>query len=75
MNRHFLDLDRVPAADLRQILTRSSELKAARVGKPKLFPDNDQPLDGKIVALIFEKPSTRTRISFDVERKPSSRGA
>ena len=66
MTRHFLDLDRVPAADLRQILTRASELKTARVGKSKLFPDIDQPLAGKIVALIFEKPSTRTRISFDV---------
>jgi ornithine carbamoyltransferase len=66
MTRHFLDLDRVPAAELRHILTRASQLKIARVGQSKLTPDNDQPLSGKVVALIFEKPSTRTRISFDV---------
>jgi ornithine carbamoyltransferase len=66
MTRHFLDLDQVPAAELRHILYRASQIKAAREGKSKLFPDEDQPLNNKIVALIFEKPSTRTRISFDV---------
>jgi len=66
MTRHFLDLDQVPAEDLRHILTCASQVKVARAGKSKLFPDTDQPLSGKIVALIFEKPSTRTRISFDV---------
>ena len=66
MTRHFLDLDQVPAEDLRHILTCASQVKVARDGKSKLFPDTDQPLSGKIVALIFEKPSTRTRISFDV---------
>ena len=66
MTRHFLDLDQVPAEDLRHILTSAAQIKVARAGKSKLFPDTDQPLSGKIVALIFEKPSTRTRISFDV---------
>jgi ornithine carbamoyltransferase len=66
MTRHFLDLDQVPAEELRNILIRASQIKAAREGKSKLFPDETQALDGKIVALIFEKPSTRTRISFDV---------
>ncbi len=66
MTRHFLDLDQVPAEELRSILTRAGQIKAARDGKPKLFPDENQSLDGKVVALIFEKPSTRTRISFDV---------
>ena len=66
MIRHFLDLDQVPAEDLRQILTRASQIKIARQGQSKLAPDTDQPLSGKIVALIFEKPSTRTRLSFDV---------
>ncbi len=66
MTRHFLDLDQVPAGELRRILTRASQIKAAREGKSKLFPDETQALSGKIVALVFEKPSTRTRISFDV---------
>ncbi len=66
MTRHFLDLDQVPAEELRHILDRSAEIKAARDGKPKLFPDENRALDSKVVALIFEKPSTRTRISFDV---------
>ncbi len=66
MTRHFLDLDQVPGDELRRIIARSSEIKAGRDGKPKLHPDAEQPLAGRVVALIFEKPSTRTRISFDV---------
>ena len=41
-------------------------MKDARVGLPKATLDADQPLAGHMVALIFEKPSTRTRVSFDV---------
>ncbi|MEM7506606.1 MAG: ornithine carbamoyltransferase [Pseudomonadota bacterium] len=63
---HFLDLDRVPADQLRAILADSATVKQAREGLPKLTPDTEQPLADRIVALIFEKPSTRTRISFDV---------
>ena len=66
MTRHFLDLDQVPAEELRHILTRSAQIKVAREGQSKLTRDTDQPLREKVVALIFEKPSTRTRISFDV---------
>jgi ornithine carbamoyltransferase len=66
MTRHFLDLDLVPPDELRRILTRSAQVKAARAGQSKLTLDADQPLAGKVVALIFEKPSTRTRISFDL---------
>ncbi len=63
---HFLDIDQVPAAELRAILEESVTRKALRNGQPKLTPDTDQCLRGRIVALIFSKPSTRTRISFDV---------
>jgi len=66
VSRHFLDLDQIPTAELRRILTRSGQIKAARNGKPNLFPDENQALADMVVALIFEKPSTRTRISFDV---------
>ena len=64
--RHFLDLDAVDPAALRSILDDSAAVKAARDGRPRLEPDADRPLENRIVALIFEKPSTRTRISFDV---------
>ncbi len=66
MTRHFLDLDQVSPPELERIIARAGEIKAARDGAAKLVPDAEQPLRGRIVALIFEKPSTRTRISFDV---------
>jgi ornithine carbamoyltransferase len=64
--RHFLDLHRVAAAELRAILTQAAAMKAARAGKPKGAVDDGAPLLGRMVALVFEKPSTRTRVSFDV---------
>ena len=64
--RHFLDLDQVAPEELRGILDTSRRVKDARAGLPKLTPDAEQPFKDRIVALIFEKPSTRTRISFDV---------
>ena len=64
--RHFLDLHTTAADALRGILDDAARMKAARAGRPRGTPDDEQPLAGRIVALIFEKPSTRTRISFDV---------
>lgn len=64
--RHFLDLHEVSATDLRSILGDSMARKAARKGKGHAAPDVDKPLQGKLLAMIFEKPSTRTRVSFDV---------
>jgi ornithine carbamoyltransferase len=64
--RHFLDLDTTPGDDLRGILTQAGEMKAVRAGQPKGAQDAGAPLADHIVALIFEKPSTRTRTSFDV---------
>ncbi|MEM9199661.1 MAG: ornithine carbamoyltransferase [Pseudomonadota bacterium] len=66
MTRHFLDLHRVEAGALRSILDQSRAMKTARAGQRRGMPDADAPLAGHIVALIFEKPSTRTRTSFDV---------
>ncbi len=64
--RHFLDLHTVPAEDLRGILTQAASMKTARCGLPRGTGDDGAPLAGRMVALIFEKPSTRTRVSFDV---------
>ena len=66
MTRHFLDLDQIPAADLRGIIDDARAVKDARAGQGRAAPDADQALAGKMVALVFEKPSTRTRVSFDV---------
>ncbi len=57
--RHFLDLDRFDRATLRNILAKGVAFKAGRA-------ENPRPLAGKTLAMIFEKPSTRTRVSFEV---------
>ncbi|SFR33633.1 ornithine carbamoyltransferase [Yoonia tamlensis] len=63
---HFLDIHTTPAEDLQAIIRNGRAIKDARKGLPKGTPDADQPLANHMVALIFEKPSTRTRVSFDV---------
>ncbi|GHC10995.1 ornithine carbamoyltransferase [Gemmobacter caeni] len=63
---HFLDIHTTSATDLRAMIDNARAMKIARAGRPKGTPDDDQPLKGRMVALIFEKPSTRTRVSFDV---------
>ena len=63
---HFLDIHRTDPDALRSMLTQAGAMKAARGDRPRGTPDDEAPLDGRVVALIFEKPSTRTRISFDV---------
>jgi ornithine carbamoyltransferase len=64
--KHFLDIHKTDPTDLRTIIDSAAAMKKARSGRLKGMPDDDQPLAGHIVALIFEKPSTRTRVSFDV---------
>jgi ornithine carbamoyltransferase len=61
--RHFLDLSEIPAGDLRRILDVASAIKA---GRRKGQPATEKPLAGKVLAMIFDKPSTRTRVSFDL---------
>jgi ornithine carbamoyltransferase len=63
MTRHFLDLADFSPAELRQILTISADIKAKRrKGQVAMH----RPLSGKMLAMVFDKPSTRTRVSFDV---------
>ena len=63
---HFLDIHQTAPTDLRFMIDQAKSMKDAREGKPKGALDENQPLAGRMVALIFEKPSTRTRVSFDV---------
>ncbi|WP_340646152.1 ornithine carbamoyltransferase [Phenylobacterium sp.] len=63
--RHFLDLWRLPPADLRAILADAKARKAARKGWTQGRVDADAPGAERTLAMIFEKNSTRTRFSFD----------
>ncbi|MEM9032873.1 MAG: ornithine carbamoyltransferase [Pseudomonadota bacterium] len=63
---HFLDIHTTTQGDLRSMIDGAAAMKSARAGKSKGAPDDELPLKGAMVALIFEKPSTRTRVSFDV---------
>jgi len=64
--RHFLDLSDHDSATLKAMIADARKRKQARAGLPKGRPDTDQPLNGKVLAMIFDKQSTRTRISFDM---------
>jgi len=57
--RHFLDLVDVPATELRRMIEHARAMKVKR-------RHGDHPLAGKTLAMIFERPSTRTRVSFEV---------
>jgi ornithine carbamoyltransferase len=61
--KHFLDLSDFNADDIRTVLDKAKSIKAARK-KGELA--KERPLVGKTLAMIFDKPSTRTRVSFDV---------
>jgi ornithine carbamoyltransferase len=61
--RHFLDLSEMQTAELRRILETALAIKKRR-RKGELAAH--RPLVGKVLAMIFDKPSTRTRVSFDV---------
>lgn len=63
--RHFIDLWQLEASELRAILDQAHEMKCARQGWPKGKIDDDAPLQGHTMAMIFEKNSTRTRFSFE----------
>lgn len=64
--RHFLDLHLLDEKTLRDVIENAKALKAARPAGGKVLVDAGAPLDGMILAMLFEKPSTRTRMSFNV---------
>ncbi len=66
MTRHFIDLADAGPDALRAMLDDARTRKQVRAGWPKGKPDIDRPLDGYVLAMIFEKNSTRTRVSFDI---------
>ncbi|HEX4159318.1 MAG TPA: ornithine carbamoyltransferase [Rhizomicrobium sp.] len=64
--RHFIDIADLNSATLNQMIDDACRRKRARKGLPHGVPDTDAPLAGRVLALIFDRHSTRTRISFDV---------
>ena len=66
MTRHFLNLADAGEDALAAMLNDALERKAARAALPKGAVDADAPLAGHVLAMVFEKNSTRTRVSFDV---------
>jgi ornithine carbamoyltransferase len=64
--RHFIDLADAGGDDVAAMMNDAIDRKAARAGLPKGAVDADAPLAGRVLALVFEKNSTRTRVSFDI---------
>lgn len=64
--RHFLNLADAGADAIAAMLDDALTRKAARAGWPKGRADADAPLAGHVLAMVFEKNSTRTRVSFDM---------
>lgn len=64
--KHFLNLNEIDSNDLIHIVEQAINIKNGRDKSSNGALDSNKPLDGKVVAMIFDKPSTRTRVSFDV---------
>jgi ornithine carbamoyltransferase len=66
MTRHFLNLSDAGGDAIAAMINDAQDRKAARLGWPKGRTDADAPLSGRVLAMIFDKNSTRTRVSFDI---------
>ena len=66
---NFLNISDLSSQELREIIEEAKIRKSKRKDLNKSAPDFDQPFIGKSMVMIFEKPSTRTRISFDIAVK------
>lgn len=66
--RHFLDISRVDKLSLKEMIATAHAMKKSSNDEKAAqgAQEGDKPLDGKMLAMIFDKPSTRTRVSFDV---------
>ena len=67
--KNFINISDHSSAELRAIIEEAKNRKQNRSGLNKSAPDKDKPFEGRSMAMIFEKPSTRTRISFDIAVK------
>jgi ornithine carbamoyltransferase len=64
--QHFIDLGDFEPTVLKSILLNGRRMKDGRRGRPQGATEAGEPLKGRLLAMIFERPSTRTRVSFDV---------
>ena len=67
--KKFINISDCSSEELREIIEEAKKRKQNRAGLNKSAPDEDKPFEGKSMAMIFEKPSTRTRMSFDIAIK------
>ena len=67
--KNFINISDLPSNELRSIIDEAKLRKQNRKGLNKSATDQDKPFEGKSMAMIFEKPSTRTRMSFDIAVK------
>ena len=67
--KNFLNISDLTSYDLKEIIKEAKTRKSKRISLNKSAADLDQPFAGKSMIMIFEKPSTRTRISFDIAVK------
>ena len=67
--KNFINISDCSSVELRTIIEEAKKRKQNRSGLHKSAPDKDKPFEGRSMAMIFEKPSTRTRMSFDIAVK------
>ena len=67
--KNFINISDLSNSDLRSIIDGAKQRKLERGKKPNSQPDEDLPIKGKTMIMFFSKPSTRTRISFDLAVK------